>query len=63
MVNLTQRGTEETCREHYAPEGAQCNGGEELDGFFHGKWFASFTKGGFTKGGFTKGGSLRSREP
>ena len=34
---LAQWWAEEARREHYAPEGAQCNSGEELD-VFHGIW-------------------------
>ena len=35
VVNLCQWWAEEARREHYAPEGAQCNSGDELE-LFHG---------------------------
>ena len=34
MVDLCQWWAEEARREHYAPEGAQCNSGDELE-LFH----------------------------
>ena len=41
-MDLAQWWAEEARREHYAPEDAQCNSGEELD-VFHGteNWTAS----------------------